>query len=118
MIKEALRARRPLPSIFADPPQPFFGTDIFFQAFQELSRERETAPGSLFPIKQRDIRDWVDRAGYMGDLDFADELTSHVRALDAVWLEVTRDQAQSAALEAKREEARKQSEARGRGKSS
>lgn len=78
-----------IPAHFKDPPQPIFGTDIFQQAFEELSHERERAPGSLFPIKNRDIRDWADRAGYPGDLDFLDELSSHVHAMDAVWMEVT-----------------------------
>lgn len=103
VLLEGMKRRMAIPAQFQDPPQAIFGTDIFFQAFTELSEEREQAPGSLFPIRARDIRDWAARAGYAHDLDFLDELTSHVRAMDAVWMEVVAANRRSAEEKAERE---------------
>jgi hypothetical protein len=103
----------PVPDLYRNAPTMQWGTEIFFTAFTELSAERETAPGSIFPIKARDIRDWAIRAGYGDDLDFVDELTSHVKACDAVWRRVEAERIQKAQADAQREEARARSKANG-----
>lgn len=64
-------------------------------AFNELSAERQQSEITKNPlsvrvhrITRKAMREWAEYHGFARDLDFMQELSVYVPALDAVWCEV------------------------------
>lgn len=79
----------PLPKELADSPVLMPGLNIFLQGFFDLSSDRQIGMG-LGPIPWTVIEKYCESKGF--DLEQKEAFHSHLRALDAVFLEYHKEQ--------------------------
>lgn len=84
IINQCLRAGQPIPDVFANPPELFFGSSFYLEAFIVLDRERNTG----FDIGYIPLRSIIDYGLYYG-LN-SDELHDLVTIIQIVDNEMTK----------------------------
>lgn len=89
----------PIPAEYADPPLCDNSKLLFMVAFQDLNLDRPLLRDTVSRLTRRDVWAWADDYGFSDDLSFKMELLAHIRAMDAVWVEIELDRK---AKEAKR----------------
>lgn len=81
-----MRRGIPIPAPFDDPPEIPFHLAIFATAFRELSEERQYSAEGVHGITRKQINEWAQSYKFDNDSEFMDELFTHIRAIDAVWV--------------------------------
>lgn len=85
IVEQCVRQRLPLPERIAKAPEVFFGLEIYYIAFMDLTSCRGTGYGTEGPISWLTINQYADAKGFDGEQ--REDLFYFIQRLDMVYLE-------------------------------